>query len=262
MYLRGEPVALLEYETQPGWYFYVIDHLGTPQQLVDAQGTVVWQAAYLPYGEAKVLKATVQNNLRFPGQYFDTETGLHYNWNRYYNPKTGRYITADPIGLAGGMNLYAYVGGNPVNAVDVEGLEAVSIAIGAGGFASGLGTGTPVIVGSTIPVLAIAGVGVGAYAITSWAIQGTWLGNGELGDLVYDLVHKPVMMAKGGKQSPQNWATEQAKYEAMRLNIDPCDVLDRMLNEAKCKGDEKVVQDIIQAKKFLKCRNIQKRKSR
>ena len=52
VYLRGEPVALLEYETQPGWYFYVIDHLGTPQQLVDAQGTVVWQAAYLPYGSS------------------------------------------------------------------------------------------------------------------------------------------------------------------------------------------------------------------
>ncbi|AMD91736.1 hypothetical protein AXF15_00470 [Desulfomicrobium orale DSM 12838] len=122
VYLRGEPVALLEYETRPGWYFYVTDHLGTPQQLVDSRGAVVWQAAYLPYGEAKVLKATVQNNLRFPGQYFDAETGLHYNWNRYYNPKTGRYITADPIGLAGGMNVYAYVGGNPVNAVDVEGL--------------------------------------------------------------------------------------------------------------------------------------------
>ena len=82
VYLRGEPVALLEYETRPGWYFYVTDHLGTPQQLVDSRGAVVWQAAYLPYGEAKVLKATVQNNLRFPGQYFDAETGLHYNWNR------------------------------------------------------------------------------------------------------------------------------------------------------------------------------------
>ena len=122
VYLRGEPVALLEYETRPGWYFYVTDHLGTPQQLVDSRGAVVWQAAYLPYGEAKVLKATVQNNLRFPGQYFDAETGLHYNWNRYYNPKTGRYITADPIGLVGGMNVYAYTGGNPVNWIDVYGL--------------------------------------------------------------------------------------------------------------------------------------------
>lgn len=57
-----------------------------------------------------------------PGQYFDAETGLHYNWNRFYDPETGRYISADSIGLGGGMNLYAYVGGDPVNWVDIFGL--------------------------------------------------------------------------------------------------------------------------------------------
>ena len=129
IYLHGEPIALREYETNPGLYYYVTDHLGTPQKLLNAQGAVIWQAAYLPYGEAQILTASVQNNLRFPGQYFDTETGLHYNWSRYYNPKIGRYITADPIGLAGGMNVYAYVGGNPVNAVDVEGLTAEVISV-------------------------------------------------------------------------------------------------------------------------------------
>ena len=65
---------------------------------------------------------TLTNNLRFPGQYHDDETGLHYNWHRYYDPDIGRYLRVDPIGLDGGMNLYAYAGNNPVNWVDPFGL--------------------------------------------------------------------------------------------------------------------------------------------
>ena len=76
----------------------------------------------LPFGRTQVQLGTVRNNLRFPGQYFDAETGLHYNWNRFYDPETGRYISADPIGLTGGMNLYAYVEGDPINAIDPQGL--------------------------------------------------------------------------------------------------------------------------------------------
>lgn len=81
----------------------------------------------MPFGEARVPVADIVNNLRFPGQYFDAETGFHYNRHRYYDPDTGRYLTPDPIGLAGGMNLYVYVNGNPVNFIDPLGLWDIAL---------------------------------------------------------------------------------------------------------------------------------------
>lgn len=106
----------------PQTFYYTSDHLSTAQLIVNGLGEVVWQGNYSPFGEVDVVVNEIDSKFRFPGQYFDSETGLYYNWHRFYDPVTGRYISADPIGLAGGINLYAYVGGNPVNAVDPKGL--------------------------------------------------------------------------------------------------------------------------------------------
>ena len=100
------------------------DHLGTPQTMTDRTGGVVWRATYDPFGKADIDVSSSQLfNIRFPGQYFDTETGCHYNYFRYYCPDIGRYLTADPIGLQGGLNSYAYVGGNPLYWIDPLGLD-------------------------------------------------------------------------------------------------------------------------------------------
>ncbi len=107
----------------PAIYYYMNDRIGTPEALIDENETVVWEAVYKPFGEADVHPASsIVNNLRFPSQYYDSETGLHYNYHRYYDPGTGRYLTPDPIGLDGGINLYAYVLNNPINLIDQEGL--------------------------------------------------------------------------------------------------------------------------------------------
>lgn len=96
---------------------------------------VVWQWRSSAFGEQAPDEDTDGDgvlttvNLRFSGQYFDGETGFYYNYFRYYDPATGRYITSDPIGLAGGLNTYGYVGGNPINYFDPEGLRDVVISI-------------------------------------------------------------------------------------------------------------------------------------
>lgn len=113
-----DPVYL---KTAQGYAFFQNDELGTPRLLVNLNGTTVWQASFDPFGRATVLEQSIENPLRFPGQYFDQETGFHYNWRRYYDPGTGRYITADPIGYEGGTNLYSYVDANPITRIDPTG---------------------------------------------------------------------------------------------------------------------------------------------
>lgn len=98
------------------------DHLGTPIRATDKAGAVVWRADLDSFGRATLgAENTLSNNLRFAGQYYDAETGLHYNTRRYYDPQVGRYISSDPLGLDGGTNSYAYVKGDPLNRTDSTG---------------------------------------------------------------------------------------------------------------------------------------------
>ncbi|EAU3347228.1 hypothetical protein D8P29_24480, partial [Salmonella enterica] len=112
-------------ESRQVWYYHT-DVTGTPQEVTAADGTLVWAGYIRGFGENA---ADISNSgayfhqpLRLPGQYFDDETGLHYNLFRYYAPECGRFVSQDPIGLAGGLNLYQYAP-NPLTWIDPLGLD-------------------------------------------------------------------------------------------------------------------------------------------
>ena len=114
-------------------YYYIhADHIDTPRVVVDRSDNLRWRWMAEPFGTTAPENnpsglGTFTQNLRFPGQYFDQESGLQDNWHRSYDSTLGRYTTFDPIGLAGGINGFAYVGGNPLSGVDPNGLRLVCI---------------------------------------------------------------------------------------------------------------------------------------
>ena len=126
LWLDGELIAAAE----SGELFFVhANHRNEPALVTNGNGKEVWKNVTAPFGISaenypKVAESyrNFTLNLRLPGQYFDAETGYHYNGFRDYSPELGRYLQADPIGLNGGMNLYAYCGGDPVNRKDERGL--------------------------------------------------------------------------------------------------------------------------------------------
>ncbi len=130
VYLNGQPLAKIE---AANIYYYHPDHLGTPQKMTDSTGAIVWAADYKPFGEATVTISTITNNLRFPGQYYDAETGLHYNYYRDYNSATDRYIQTDPLGIdAGNNHPYIYADSNPEMYTDAMGTCPNTVSTGWG----------------------------------------------------------------------------------------------------------------------------------
>lgn len=124
------PVAVLRPNSGPVAVYYIhSDHLDTPRRITrPSDNALVWRWSSDPFGSTAAQEDPDGDSsafvfpLRFPGQYFDPETGLHYNFMRNFDPRTGRYIESDPIGLRGGLNTYAYAGGNPVGMMDPLGL--------------------------------------------------------------------------------------------------------------------------------------------
>ncbi|EHS4460969.1 RHS repeat protein, partial [Escherichia coli] len=119
-----------EYTPARKVHFYHCDHRGLPLALISEDGNTVWSAEYDEWGNQlnEENPYYLYQPYRLPGQQYDEESGLDYNRHRYYDPLQGRYITQDPIGLAGGWSLYAYPL-NPVNGIDPLGLSPADVAL-------------------------------------------------------------------------------------------------------------------------------------
>lgn len=125
VWLNGEPLAVIE----GGAINYVrVDYIGRPVFATNSAGTKTWTASYLPFGEVLTTTGT-PIALRFPGQWFQSESGLHQNWMRDYDPTTGRYIEADPLGLVDGASVYGYARQSPINLIDPTG-EFIPVLVG------------------------------------------------------------------------------------------------------------------------------------
>jgi RHS repeat-associated protein len=121
-------VADLETST-PHLYFVHADQLNRPLKMTDGSESIVWDAIYRPFGDVQSITGSGTNNLRFPGQYFLVEEGLHYNWYRHYDPTLGRYVQPDPLGFVGGPSVYGYARLAPNQYIDPDGRCPLCVAI-------------------------------------------------------------------------------------------------------------------------------------
>jgi len=136
VWLHDQPVAMFVTDPAGGAnppivYYLFADHLNTPRVAIDKANNTRWTWMDEPFGTGAAISApsgmaSVVIPLRFPGQYYDAESGMHQNVNRDYAPGMGRYAQSDPIGLAGSINTYSYVDANPLSFTDPRGLIATS----------------------------------------------------------------------------------------------------------------------------------------
>jgi RHS repeat-associated protein len=177
IYLGDTPVAVLRQSisgsppvVDTAVHYIYADHLNTPRVIAQASDNRMrwrWDHAdpfgMMPPDQNPSGLGSFVYHPRLPGQIYDPETNLHYNYFRNYDPLIGRYIQSDPVGLAGGINTYAYVGGNPLSYVDPNGLNPLAGAYGGAGVGSAFGPVGTVVGG-------LVGAGVGAWL--GWNVVG------------------------------------------------------------------------------------------
>ena len=120
VWMNDTPIAVLQAKQL---FFIHTDHRNAPIAVTDSTSRVVWQATNEDFGFANInAKSQFELNLRLSNQYYDSESGLHYNTNRYYDALNARYLSADPLGLAVGPDLFAFAMNQPHSVMDIDGL--------------------------------------------------------------------------------------------------------------------------------------------
>ena len=107
----------------PALYYVQVDHLNRPIRLTNAAKAAVWTAVWKPFGEPQSITGAASLDARFPGQWFQLESGLSYNWHRQYDASTGRYAEPDPLGFVDGPGVYGFALAKPIESIDRSGLE-------------------------------------------------------------------------------------------------------------------------------------------
>jgi len=253
IYLDGIPVANLDTQgTATSIAYVTADELGTPRAIADGSGNTVWAWAYQgnPWGEQQPSGNGYTYNMRFPGQYFDAETGLNYNINRDYDPATGRYWQADPLGYGGGQwSLYAYVNNSPLMLADPFGLDGGPVCV-AKWAAAGAACGGAVGWG-----LGGAGGAVGGGAACTFVAPGVGtVGCGAVGGSVGSAAGAAAGAAAGGGVG--GWIGSKVCNAADDSNHDDCKAIwisDTKYCDNNFKGRKNVACHAWALENFFRC---------
>jgi RHS repeat-associated protein len=150
-------------------YFYTHDHLGSLREVTDTAGSVRARYDYDPYGRRTKTAGDIDADFGFTGHFVHAASGLTLTLYRAYDSEAGRWLSSDPIGIAGGLNLYGYAGNNPINFIDPLGLwtwKCVALAFGKGLLVgAGVAVGVAALVAAGVPAVVVVGVGVGLGAV-------------------------------------------------------------------------------------------------